>query len=235
MWNSPEVPVKEQFSGQLSGKVTAEKSNFAQTCSLLSHFLKENRKFGDLTGKLEAKEKSENSCEASSQSGGVSSNMKSMDLLPQFASSIEDVTNKIDLRKKATGEPETSQMTIFYGGQVLVFDDFPAEKVKEVMQLANKGSSVLGTDHNVNPSSFVASCSNFVSTSKINSTQEQPQTQPRVLGSDLPIARRNSLHRFFEKRKDRATARAPYQVNNPSTPLLKPKEDQSSNQFELKL
>nr|GMC50000.1 protein TIFY 10A-like [Ipomoea batatas] len=31
---------------------------------------------------------------------------------------------------------------------------------------------------------------------------------------DLPIARRSSLHRFLEKRKDRAIARAPYQVHN---------------------
>ena len=39
-------------------------------------------------------------------------------------------------------EPEKRQLTIFYGGKVLVFNDFPAEKAKDLMQMASKGSSV---------------------------------------------------------------------------------------------
>ena len=42
----------------------------------------------------------------------------------------------------ATTETETTdQMTIFYAGQVLVFNDLPADKAREVMLLASKGSS----------------------------------------------------------------------------------------------
>lgn len=41
-------------------------------------------------------------------------------------------------------EPDTAQMTIFYGGQVLVFNDFPSDKAREIMLLASKGYPVTG-------------------------------------------------------------------------------------------
>ncbi|KZV43476.1 salt responsive protein 1 [Dorcoceras hygrometricum] len=43
-------------------------------------------------------------------------------------------------------------------------------------------------------------------------TQARISLQPEVNGSDLPIARRSSVHRFLEKRKERAAARGPYQI-----------------------
>lgn len=43
--------------------------------------------------------------------------------------------------KSATAEPERAQMTIFYAGKVIVFNEFPADKAKEVMLLASQGSS----------------------------------------------------------------------------------------------
>lgn len=33
-------------------------------------------------------------------------------------------------------EPETAQLTMFYNGQVIVLDDFPAEKVEELKSFA---------------------------------------------------------------------------------------------------
>lgn len=45
------------------------------------------------------------------------------------------------MKKCATAEPERAQMTIFYAGQVIVFNEFPADKAKEVMLLASKGTS----------------------------------------------------------------------------------------------
>jgi jasmonate ZIM domain-containing protein len=35
------------------------------------------------------------------------------------------------------------QLTIFYGGKALVFDDFSTDKAKDLMQLASKGSPVV--------------------------------------------------------------------------------------------
>ncbi|RWW25252.1 hypothetical protein BHE74_00029705 [Ensete ventricosum] len=37
---------------------------------------------------------------------------------------------------------KSSQLTIFYGGKVLVFDDFPADKAKDLLQMAGKESTV---------------------------------------------------------------------------------------------
>jgi len=39
-------------------------------------------------------------------------------------------------------EKEKHQLTIFYNGKVLVFDNFPAEKANDLMQMAGKGASV---------------------------------------------------------------------------------------------
>lgn len=88
---------------------------------------------------------------------------------------------------EARTEHGSSQMTIIYAGKVFVFNDTSAEKAKEIMALATKASS-----------------SNAVVNPELNNNSQT-----------VPIARRASLHRFFEKRKDRAIARAPYQVNCP--------------------
>lgn len=82
---------------------------------------------------------------------GAPRNLRSMDLFPQQAGFStpalkDDGLKRVDssvtsLNKSASVEPQTAQMTIFYGGQVIVFNDFPADKAKEIMLLASKGSS----------------------------------------------------------------------------------------------
>lgn len=74
-------------------------------------------------------------------------------------------------------------LTIFYGGRVVVFEDFPADKAAEVMRMA--------------------------ATAGVERAAVAPAPAPAAL-ADLPIMRKASLQRFFEKRKDRLGARAPY-------------------------
>ncbi|XP_066342227.1 protein TIFY 11d-like [Miscanthus floridulus] len=73
-------------------------------------------------------------------------------------------------------------LTIFYEGRMLVFEDFPADKAKELMQLAGSGS------------------------------EKTAATEPSAaVPSDLPIARKASLQRFLQKRKERiGAAMEPY-------------------------
>jgi jasmonate ZIM domain-containing protein len=230
-----------------SSEKTPEKASFSHKCSLLSQYFKEKGSFGDLslgmTCNVEPNGTEKQSPLATTMnlfpvdeksddalSGSTSQNTKSVDL---FADS--------SVIKSTVSEPQTAKMTIFYAGKVIVFNDFSAHKAQEVMALAANGTSPSPLNNvtfssnivknPVEPSSTAAiPSSSVVSNLGNNLVQDQPQPQPRgksVVG-DLPIARRASLHRFLEKRKDRINAKVPYQTNSGlSTPL---KQDDSKKQ-----
>ncbi|KQK23309.1 protein TIFY 11b [Brachypodium distachyon] len=84
----------------------------------------------------------------------------------------------------ATAAASAAPLTIFYGGRVVVFEDFPAEKAAEVLRMA----ATAGAER---------------------AAPAAPAPAAAAL-ADLPIMRKASLQRFFEKRKDRLGARAPY-------------------------
>ncbi|KAI3452551.1 hypothetical protein Pfo_009215 [Paulownia fortunei] len=77
---------------------------------------------------------------------------------------------------------ETAPMTIFYKGAVAVFNVSP-HKAQEILKLTEEGL----------PKS--------AESSKSNSYHRQNLLE--TFKGDLPIARRKSLHRFLEKRKER--------------------------------
>lgn len=275
-------------SSEKSSKLP-EKSSFSQTCSLLSQYLKEKGSFGDLslgmTCNIEANGASdmprlsttstmnlfpmiEKSGDVFAHNTGAPRNLESMNLFPQQAGFAckKDTPSVVDpsLNKPVSApvEPQAAQMTIFYGGQVIVFNDFPADKAKEVMLLASMGSSNSHTTtfpsdpamtHNAFASNLAKSpiestgpvtppfvknptelnctmppSSNIIPSFGNNLIPEQAQPPQRPVTCDLPIARRNSLHRFLEKRKDRIVARAPYQaISSTAAAPNKPAESKS--------
>nr|AXF53804.1 TIFY 10A protein [Jatropha curcas] len=216
-----------------SGKAAPEKPNFTQTCNLLSQYLKERGRFGDINlginGKIEAKgsessrlpkttlnllpDIEQNSSAENPSRPSLSAEIKTADFFPKFVGSgspypVEDSANKsADLRKPPSSipaDPVPAQMTIFYGGRVMVFDDFPADKAKEIFALAAKGSS--NTTNGFLTSLPTASAMDKSRTPSVSNDAggEGLQLRPQdTNGSDLPIARRASLHRFLEKRKER--------------------------------
>ncbi|CAM0951511.1 unnamed protein product [Alopecurus aequalis] len=175
-----------------------EKSSFAVTCSLLSRYLRE-KKGGALQG-----------LDMATAVGGAFQPPTTMNLLSgleepkpntvdvellKAPTDNQDAENTMEL---AAREEHAQQLTIFYGGKVVVVDNFPSTEVKALLQMANAAGDALD---------------------KAASSTAVPQSLPQPEHSnlaDLPIARRNSLHRFLEKRKGRIVAKAPYQVNTPS-------------------
>ncbi|XP_028752167.1 protein TIFY 10A-like [Neltuma alba] len=203
------------MDGRRVGK-PAERSNFSQTCNLISQFLKEKRSSGAMSlgmcGKVEPKGNPtttldlltslEKSDDASKQSPSA------IDFLPQLAE------NQSVIRSQTKAEPKTPQMAIFYSGKVLAFDDFPPEKATEIMELATKLScDNSGISKNTPGVSAALENINEVKVPQTSTSKEVSRPGSLASGSDMRYPRRASLLKFLEKRKERVVARGPYHMN----------------------
>uniref|UniRef100_A0ACD5XFL6 Uncharacterized protein n=1 Tax=Avena sativa TaxID=4498 RepID=A0ACD5XFL6_AVESA len=99
-----------------------------------------------------------------------------------------------------------AQMTIFYGGRVLVLEEVPADMAAELLRVAAAAGAAPrsgeSTDRDL-PMARKASLQRFME--KRKGRVAAPRDR------DLPMARKASLQRFMEKRKGRVAARGvPY-------------------------
>ncbi|KAL2539048.1 Jasmonate Zim-domain protein [Abeliophyllum distichum] len=110
-----------------------EKSNFVHTCNLLSRYIKKKGNLRNLNLEIGGKVESLESIMRPGSSQVTPIN-------------IEDASNESSTsEEEAIMEPNNAQLTMFYAGRVLVFDDYPVDKARELVQLASNVNSHMPT------------------------------------------------------------------------------------------
>ncbi|XP_010540100.1 PREDICTED: protein TIFY 11A [Tarenaya hassleriana] len=209
------------------------KSNFARRCNLLSQYLKKNGNFGGIDLGLTRKPDSDIGFTGKLDPAGQQNEtpkseapeIKPTGFIQKLCGAVPSDSSGGEAKDANVSEPEpaNSQLTIFFGGKVVVFNKLPTDKAKEIMEIAKQANPVkfpavvavgpepvaedntknnLKGDNSNSDSELVIPDLNEP-TSSGNGNNQQPVER---------IAWRASLHRFFAKRKDRVVARAPYQV-----------------------
>lgn len=222
--------------------------NFAQTCTRLSQFLKEKRCLGHLDALKTNLASSDLDIKGAKEVFGAmngSNNVfpkkmekkrTSLELFPLTSSltvdGVENSTKTLPHTREwpiSKEEPKntttTPSMTIFYGGKVLVFNELTEDKAQEIMSLARNGMRSCCSQTCIQAQGETQTPSGI----NINGTKQELVPQGVCSLSDLPIARRVSLHRFMEKRKHRIAANAPYHLQNSSMEMV----DSNSQKFNM--
>ncbi|BAT76941.1 hypothetical protein LR48_Vigan01g288800 [Vigna angularis] len=103
--------------------------------------------------------------------------------------------------------PNPTKFTILYKGNMCVYEGIPAEKVREIMLIASVSAKSAEMKRGVPWTSLI---SKSPSSLLGNSTDSAKKSSIRRLQDEFPLARRQSLQRFLEKRRNRLANKAPY-------------------------
>nr|ADE76943.1 unknown [Picea sitchensis] len=116
-------------------------------------------------------------------------------------------------------KPSSAKLSIFYGGTVYIYDDIPTDKAQAIMLMASSGN-YSSYPHTKVHNGWGSQTEQKLSVPVIklsNGSGIHPQTSSpklRTGSSDIPIARKHSLQRFLQNRRDRvnANAKGPYKT-----------------------
>ncbi|KAL2338844.1 hypothetical protein Fmac_013290 [Flemingia macrophylla] len=110
--------------------------------------------------------------------------------------------------------PSPTQLTILYKGNMCIYDGIPAGKVREIMLIASSSAKSAEIKSGIPLTSLIPTTTN-PSSPQGNSTNLASSQFPAKKSSicrlqEFPLARRQSLQRFLEKRRKRLGSRGPY-------------------------
>ncbi|KAK7388328.1 hypothetical protein VNO78_23142 [Psophocarpus tetragonolobus] len=112
--------------------------------------------------------------------------------------------------------PSPTMFTILYKGNMCIYEGIPAEKVREILLIASVSAKSAEMKSGIPLTSLITKGPSSPQDNSTNLSASQSVCFPAKKSSigrlqdEFPLARRQSLQRFLEKRRYRLANRAPY-------------------------